>query len=104
MFHPRQGLSLQQRAEVQASEVQDFDGIARVEPRLPGQLILDEQDWRDRQSVEAVMAHFETLYQTRPRSVEPVLLPLWRLHFQRPDRPGMRIATLDALAGMTIDW
>jgi len=104
LFHPRQGLSLQQRSEVQASEVQDFDGIATVEPRLPGDLLLDAHDWRERQPVEAVMAHFETLYQTRPRSVEPVLLPLWRLHFHRPGRPGTRIATLDALAGMGVDW
>jgi len=104
LFHPRQGLSLLQRTEVQASEVQDFDDVASVAPRRPGELVLDAHDWRLRQPVEAVMAHFETLYQTRPRSVEPVLLPLWRLHFQRPGRPGARIVTLDALAGMGVDW
>jgi Helicase HerA, central domain len=104
LFHPQLGLTLRTQPQIQASEVPDFDGVAPFEARLPGEIPIDAHDWRERRPPEAVLAHFEEHYQSRPKAVEPVLLPLWRLHFHRPGRPGTRIATLDALAGATLDW
>ncbi len=103
-FNPKDGISLHERPQELASEVEDFDGVARFEQLLPGNLPMDEHEWRERQSDEVVMERFHALYQTRPQSVEPVFLPLWRLHLRVPGKPGVRILTIDALSGFPVDW
>ncbi|MCP4379653.1 MAG: hypothetical protein GY794_26230, partial [bacterium] len=104
VYNPKDGISLHERPEELASEVEDFDGVVRFERMLPGELPMDEHEWRERQSDEVVIERFHALYQTRPQSVEPVFLPLWRLHLRVPGRPGVRILTIDALSGFHLDW
>ncbi len=104
VFHPKDGMFLHERPEELASEVEDFDGVVRFEQRPPGELPIDEHEWLERRSEEAVGERFQPLYDTRPLSVEPVFVPLWRLHLRVPGRPGTRILTIDALSGFPLDW
>jgi DNA-binding transcriptional ArsR family regulator len=104
VFHPSDGMFLHDRPEDLASDIEDFDGVARFEQRPPGELAIDEHEWRERRDEETVIAHFSSLYHARPKSIEPVFLPLWRLHLRRPGRPGTRIVTIDALSGYAVDW
>jgi len=104
VFHPKDGMFLHERPEELASEVEDFDGIARFDQRPPGELNFDEHEWLERRDEEAASRHFQTLYAARPLSVEPVFVPLWRLHLRVPGKPGARIVTIDALSGYPLDW
>lgn len=104
VFDPKDGLSLHERPEELASEVADFDGVAGFERLAPADVPIDEHEWRERQSEAAVGDRFHALYQARPRSLEPVFLPLWRLHLRVPGRPGARIVTIDALSGFPLEW
>lgn len=104
VYHPSDGMFLHDRPEELASEVEDFDGVARFEQLPPAQIRIDEHEWTERRSDEAALDHFKALYQVRAKAVEPVFLPLWRLHLRVPGKPGARIVTIDALSGFAVDW
>jgi hypothetical protein len=104
VFHPSDGMFLHPRPEEAASEIEDFDGVAHFEQRLPGELHLNEHEWVDRREEVEVINHFEELYQAKAKSLEVIFLPIWRLHLRTPGQPGARIVTIDALSGHKIDW
>ncbi len=104
VFNNKEGLSLHQRPQDLASQIEDFDNVAKFEQRVPAELPIDEHDWHQRQSDDTVIKHLGSLYQARLQTVEPVFLPLWRLHFRVPGQAGARILTIDALSGFTLDW
>jgi hypothetical protein len=104
VFDPRAGMFLHERPEDLASDIEDFDGVAEFEQRWPGELTIDEHEWRERRDEKEAIAHFRDLYHARPKGIEAVFVPLWRIHLRRPGRPGARILTLDALSGRAVDW
>lgn len=104
VFHPNDGLFLDDKPEEHASEIEDFDGVARFEKLAPGGIHIDEHEWGERVEDEKVMDAFLTRYEVRPKGIEPVFLPVWRLHLRRPGKPGTRIVTIDALSGFSMEW
>ena len=104
VFHPQDGLFLEEKPEEHASEIEDFDGVASFEKRAPADLLIDEHEWTERTPDERALETFLARYQVRPDGIEAVFLPVWRLHLRRPGRPGARIVTIDALSGHAMEW
>ncbi|MCP4042478.1 MAG: hypothetical protein GY731_11080, partial [Gammaproteobacteria bacterium] len=104
VFKPGDGISLHERPEELASEIEDFDGVVRFEERAPGKIRIDEHEWQERRPEESLVGRFQALYQIRPEKVEPVFVPFWRLHLRVPGKPGTRIVIIDALSGFPLDW
>jgi DNA-binding transcriptional ArsR family regulator len=104
VFHPQDGMSFESRPEEHASEVEDLDGVARFVSVAPGSLRFDEHEWTERASDDRVRERFRSVYAGVPKAVEPVFVPVWRLHFRASGRPGLRVVTIDALSGHEVEW
>ena len=104
VFNPRTGLRLEQEPEGLASEIEDFDGVARFTEQLPDQLNFDEQEWQDRPDDEEVLQRFNARFEADAGTIEPAFIPLWRVHLRSARKTARRIVRLDALTGQPMEW
>ena len=102
-WDPGRGIRLEERPAEQASDILDFDA-ADMEERLPGELVFDERDWSERREDTPIKKQFMRAYDVSPQSIEPVFIPVWRLHLRETDEGGVRIVTVDALSGKPLAW
>lgn len=104
LFDPEDGVLLVEKQGEYASKVVDFDNHATFTEALPAQLKLVEAEVRGRQPDEVVKARFKKLYNAAPKAIQPVFIPVWKLHMQSRTRSARRIVTIDALAGRKLEW
>jgi hypothetical protein len=87
-----------------ASDVQDLDGIARFDEVRPADITFDEDEWRARCEPSDAKQQVRRLFGARPGSVEPVMVPLWKLILRRGAGESFRVVMIDALAGKVTEW
>jgi DNA helicase HerA-like ATPase len=104
LFDPQDGVLLVEKQGEYASKVVDFDNHATFTEAPPAQLKLVEAELRGRQPDEVVKDRFKKLYNATPKSIQPVFIPVWKLHMQSRTRSAKRIVTIDALAGRKLEW
>lgn len=99
------GLRFVERPAEHASDVRDLDGVVRFTRLAPAGLRFDEREWSERSSAEQVSAAVGTRWPTaRIVEVAPCFLPLWKLMIRRHEPAGMRVVTLDTIAGHDVAW
>lgn len=99
------GLRFVERPAEHASDVRDLDGVVRFTRLAPAGLRFDEREWSERSSAEQVRAAMSTRWPTaRIVDVAPCFLPLWKLMIRRHEPAGMRVVTLDTIAGHDVAW
>jgi hypothetical protein len=98
------GLRFATELPAHASEVEDLDGVARFDDVRPADIVFDEEEWRNRCAPADAKQHVRRLFGARPGSVEPVMVPLWKLILRRGAGESFRVAMIDAIAGKLVDW
>jgi hypothetical protein len=87
-----------------ASDVEDLDGVAQFDEVRPADLVFDEDEWRARRAPAEAKQHVKRLFGARPGSVEPVMVPIWKLILRRGAGESFRVAMIDAIAGKLVEW
>jgi hypothetical protein len=98
------GVRFGDRPAEHASDVHDLDGAVRFTRMPPGGLRFDEAEWSSRRSEADVRDAFASRWPARIVAINPCFLAVWKLLIRRHEPAGMRVATLDAIAGNSIDW
>lgn len=98
------GLRFVERPAEHASDVHDLDGAVRFTRLPPAGLRFDEAEWRARRLEPEVGEQFCARWPARVVGVSPCFVPLWKLMIRRHEPAGMRVATLDTIAGHTVDY
>ncbi|MCC7507876.1 MAG: DUF853 family protein [Planctomycetes bacterium] len=98
------GISLHDQPGEYASRIIDFDGKTTLEEAAPANLKLRESDLKTRKADDVIKASFKQRFKATPKTVKPVFLPVWNLHFGSPGRSAERIVTIDGLTGNPLEW
>lgn len=104
VFHPSDGIRLENKPEDYASRIVDFDESVTFEEILPGRLKLRESEIKNRKSDEIIKNSFKQRYRATPKKIQAVFLPVWNLHLKTRGRTGSRVVTVDGLAGKMLEW
>lgn len=103
-FDPEDGVKLEEQPDRHASRVLDFDGKVTFEEKLPGDVRMYEQEIRERKPDDVIKESFRQRFNAKPKKVTPVFLPVWNLHLKTQGRSGIRIVSVDGLAGKPLEW
>ena len=98
------GVRFGDRPAEHASDVHDLDGVVRFTRMAPAGLRFDEAEWSARRPEAHVRDAFSSRWPARIVAITPCFLGIWKLLIRRHEPAGMRVATLDAIAGFPIDW
>ncbi|MBX3460739.1 MAG: ATP-binding protein [Planctomycetes bacterium] len=104
VYDPGKGISLHDKPGDYASRIIDFDGMTQLEEIEPARLKLRESDLKTRKSDDVVKQSFKQRFNASPKSVKPVFLPVWNLHFGSRGRSAERMVCIDALTGNPLEW
>jgi hypothetical protein len=103
-YSPNKAVRLLDKTGKVASQIADFDGTTTVEKIAPGLVSFDEDDWLKRIPDDQIKEEFKQLFNARPTSIKPILLPVWKLEMSVLSNAQTRIVTVDALSGKRMDW
>lgn len=103
IYSPDGGIRWLAQPQEYLTRIVDLDAVA-FEDRLPGELELDDNEWRQRLPDEQVKGRFKQRYGAIPRGVETLVVPMWRVHLRGDGRDHMRLVRIDALAGREVAW
>ena len=98
------GLRFDPRPAENASDVHDLDGLVRFTRLAPAGLRFDEPTWTTRRSEVEVRATVNERWATEITAVIPCFMPLWKLMIRRHEPAGMRVLTIDSVAGHLVEW
>lgn len=104
VYDADKGISLHEQPGEYASRIIDFDGKTTLEEAEPARLKLRESDLKTRKADDVIKASFKQRFRAAPKTVKPVFLPVWNLHFGSPGRSAARIVTIDGLTGNPLEW
>lgn len=96
-YTPGDGMRFADKPDDHASDIRDLDGVATFEPRQPGDLNFDENEFKGRASEETVKSSFKQRFKASPRRIEPVFVPVWRIFMREQGGANLRIVTIDGL-------
>lgn len=104
VYDPGKGISLHEKPGDYASRIIDFDGMTQLEEIEPARIKLRESDLKTRKADDIVKQSFKQRFNASPKSVKPVFLPVWNLHFASSGRSAARVVSIDALTGNPLEW
>jgi hypothetical protein len=104
IFHPQDGIRLEERPEEYASRIMDFDGKVTFEQKPPAEVKLHESELQRRKPDEQIKESFKLRFKATPKKIDLVFLPVWNLHLKSSRTTNSRIVTVDALVGKPLDW
>jgi hypothetical protein len=104
IFHPQDGIRLEDRPEEYASRIMDFDGKVTFEQKPPAEVKLHESELQRRKPDEQIKESFKMRFKATPKKIDLVFLPVWNLHLKSSRTTNSRIVTVDALVGKPLEW
>ena len=104
VFTPQLGIAFGDKPAEYASDIADFDGVARFIETAPGNLPIDEDDWATRREPAVVKREVTKRYAVSAGKITPVFVPVWCLVLRAGTGTGYRAVHIDALAGRVVSW
>jgi hypothetical protein len=104
VYDPERGITLHEKPGDYASRIVDFDGLATFQETGPASIRIRESDLRSRKPDDVIKQSFKRRFDATPKSVLPVFLPVWNLHFASKSRSSARVVCIDGLTGNPIEW